>query len=376
MVPVSNSPIYFSSLRSSVVECPTSSTLLCTTQTNINVHRQKAEAFLAALDSMGAEAALRYLEKIGSQFAKDTRVRLRELEVSASTATSLELALQQAQKQRRTTEGHRTFQTILTAAAFGEADDDGDSSTSGRRRAAALGVNEKAFNFAAARAKKLMADLSPAEAIKNGVYWFWPRAKRSDAASDELVLLMRQYWHSDEVSRATGNSADRDMWKASKSPTAERHPRRQLTEPGGGDAVYAKFLKWAEYRSFKARQGDDFTDPGRSLFLSTRCKCLILPAMEQCACKIHSQQVLYIEALANVDMTSHGECRCRWCCVEGGSKWRETWKHLGTFSDAIACPKVDLRAADPKGDEWMGRRPECNAFDCEKCGFSSKEVDK
>ena len=113
---------------------------------------------------------------------------------------------------------------------------------------------------------------------------------------------MRQYWHTDKVSRATGNSADRDMWKASKSPTAERHPRRQLIEVGGGDAVYAKFLKWADYKSFKERQRPGFTDPGRTLFLSTPCKCLTLPVVEQCACKIHSQQVLYIEALANVDM--------------------------------------------------------------------------
>ena len=49
--------------------------------------------------------------------------------------------------------------------------------------------------------------------------------------------------------------------------------------------MYAKFLKWANYRSFKSKQGDDFVDPGRTLFLSTRCKCLTLPVIEQCACK-------------------------------------------------------------------------------------------
>ena len=76
----------------------------------------------------------------------------------------------------------------------------------------------------------------------------------------------------DEVSRAIGNWADRDMWKASKAPTAERHPRRQLIEVGVGDAVYAKFLKWADYKNFKERQKPGFADPGRTLFLSTRCK--------------------------------------------------------------------------------------------------------
>ena len=91
--------------------------------------------------------------------------------------------------------------------------------------------------------------------------------------------------------------------------------------------------------------------------------------MGQCACKILSQQAMYIEALANVDTTSHGKCRCRWCSADRGSKLRETWIHLGTFSDVIACPKVNMRAADPEGDEWMGRRPECNALTAKSADF-------
>ncbi|CAB1115972.1 unnamed protein product [Ectocarpus sp. CCAP 1310/34] len=95
--------------------------------------------------------------------------------------------------------------------------------------------------------------------------------------------------------------------------------------------------------------------------------------MEQFACKIHSQQVLYIEALANVDMTSHRECGCRWCNVDGGRRWWETWKHVGTFSDAIARPKVNLRAAGPEGNSWMGRKPECNALGCAMCGLGGTD---
>lgn len=82
----------------------------------------------------------------------------------------------------------------------------------------------------------------------------------------------------------------------------------------------------------------------------------------------------HVEALANVDMRGHGECQCRWCSVDSGSRWREAWKHLGTFSDAIACPKVDLRAVDPKDDiGFMGRKPECTAFECAKCGFGGAD---
>ena len=91
--------------------------------------------------------------------------------------------------------------------------------------------------------------------------------------------------------------------------------------------------------------------------------------MEQCACKIHSQQVLYIEALASVDMASYGECPCQWCSVDESSKWREAWKHLRTFSDAVACPKVNLRAKDPEDNVGlMGRKPECRALECKECG--------
>ena len=239
-----------------------------------------------------------------------------------------------------------------------------------KRKAVAMQVSDRVWSYAVKRVKQVKADIQIMEAIKQGAYWFWPRAKRSDAASDELMLLMRQYWHDPEVSRQIGNSANRDMWKPSKSPTAESRSRRQITEPGGGDAVYAKFLKSAGYRNFKSQQDETFTDPGRTLFLWRRCKCLILPVMEPCACKIHSQQVLYIEALAGVNMASHGECQCRWCSVGGGSKWQETWKHLGTFSDAIACQKVNLREGDPKDDVgYLHWKPECCAFTCKECGF-------
>ena len=46
---------------------------------------------------------------------------------------------------------------------------------------------------------------------------------------------------------------------------------------------------------------------------------------------------------------------------------------MGTFSEAIACPKVDLRARDPHEDmKFMGRKPECASFDCNVCGFDKE----
>ena len=250
--------------------------VMCCIQTKVDWRTQKAETLLSSMDSMGASNALELLEAQGSKAAKDIRHHIQELGAKASVAISLERAIEQAKKQNGTKEGNRAWQALLTAAAFGSGEE-GGSTMSTKRKAAAIGVREQSFNYAVDRAKRLKADLHPFEAIKRGIYWFWPRAKRSDVASEKNLLVMRQYWHTDEVSRAIGNSADRDMWKASKSPSAERHPRRQLIEPGGGNAVYAKFLKSADYRSFKSLQGPDFIEPGSTLFLSTRCKSLTLP---------------------------------------------------------------------------------------------------
>ncbi|CAM9775752.1 unnamed protein product, partial [Ectocarpus sp. 13 AM-2016] len=138
---------------------------------------QSPEKFLASMDSMGYDNALKHLENIGSTLAKDTRKPLRELEAKASTVGSLERAIKKAQKQRRTNEGSRTLQTILTAAAF-PVDDVEAPSILVRRRAAAFRVRERAFKFAADRAKKMLSDLHPTEAIKRGVYWFLPRATK------------------------------------------------------------------------------------------------------------------------------------------------------------------------------------------------------
>ncbi|CAM9826993.1 unnamed protein product [Ectocarpus fasciculatus] len=145
---------------------------------------QSTETFLASMDSMGYDKALKHLEEIGSTFAKDTRKRLRELEDKVSTAVSLERAIEQARKQRRTKEGSRTLQTILTAAAFPVDGVDEVPSLSAAPRAKALGVCEHTFNSAVERAKNLLPNLHPTEAIKRGVYWFWPRTKQSNAASE------------------------------------------------------------------------------------------------------------------------------------------------------------------------------------------------
>lgn len=176
------------------------------------------------------------------------------------------------------------FQTILTAALC-VPENTGDESRpmTAKRTTDLLDVNEKAVSLARERAKRLKHDLHPRAAIEEGAYWYHPRSIRSDATSLELTQLMKGYWHSDEVSRRAsddlGDTGGVYEEPASHPPAAAAatHPRREPMLPGGGEVVYPKFLESAEYRSFKARQGDKFKDPGRTVFLSTRCKCLTPP---------------------------------------------------------------------------------------------------
>lgn len=54
--------------------------------------------------------------------------------------------------------------------------------------------------------KKARHDVSPQEALNLGLYLYSSRRKRSDAKDEECLDLARQYWHNDDISRATGNS--------------------------------------------------------------------------------------------------------------------------------------------------------------------------
>ena len=95
---------------------------------------------------------------------------------------------------------------------------------------------------------------------------------------------------------------------------------------------------------------------------------------DQCACKIHTQQDLYLKALREVDLQGRVACACRWCSAPDGQAARKgMWDHLGTFSEALACPKVDLREGDPEDDAgFMGRKPACSSMDCMLCGFGKE----
>eukprot|EP00904_Undaria_pinnatifida_P010123 jgi/Undpi1/6240/HiC_scaffold_20.g08724.m1 len=269
-------------------------------------------------------------------------------------------AAQELQELQLQLEDARQFQTasraaLKDAAVFCR-------TNQGYRKAEILGVDPAGFSRARQRVKFLQPHLPPAAALEAGAYWYRSRRKSSDATPLELVELTKDFWHNDAVSRLTGSSAH--IFRESKSPTARTHPRRQLMSP--------------EFNNFKriwrSEKGEDVKDPGRTRFLSTRCKCLTAPKTDQCAWKIHTQQAFYLEARENMTLVDRPVCDCRWCIAEDGDAiWNGHWRHLGTLSDVLACPKVDLRAGDPKEDSAvMGRKPECASFNSNVCGFGKE----
>lgn len=133
------------------------------------------------MDGMGADEALQFLASKGLEAAKGIRRGVRDLSAKEAVGVALERAIEAAEKHSKTNEGSRTWQFFLTAVAFRrprkddqdeeEEEMEGPTSMSSKRKAADLGVTEKAWPYAVKRAKQLQTALQPTEAIKNTVYW-------------------------------------------------------------------------------------------------------------------------------------------------------------------------------------------------------------
>lgn len=157
------------------------------------------ETLFAHLDGMEVDEALEFLASMGVKAAEDLLREMQDLRAKAAVGTSLQRAIKAAEKHKNTSEGNRTWQTLLTAAAFplpandhqegGGKEYEETKPASVKRKAAAVGVTEQEWSDAVKRAKLLRGDLEPLEAIRKGFYWFSPLAEGgSDAAKDESAL--------------------------------------------------------------------------------------------------------------------------------------------------------------------------------------------
>lgn len=67
------------------------------------------------------------------------------------------------------------------------------------------------------------------------------------------------------------------------------------------------------------------------------------------------------------------EFECDWCDRLGCKRWSDVFKNLSTFSQGLACDKVDLLEGDSEeGGEFWGRKPACSAMKFSDCGFGKK----
>lgn len=129
------------------------------------------------------EKRLKFLELVELERASFMRALIEKSKKGAGGSfVAIKKALAAARSQNGTTEGRRAYETILTAAVY---DGDKPQAVTTKRRAELLGVDVEVVACACERAKRLRSDIHPDEAIKQGVYWYQERAKKSDATSPE-----------------------------------------------------------------------------------------------------------------------------------------------------------------------------------------------
>ncbi|CAB1099564.1 unnamed protein product [Ectocarpus sp. CCAP 1310/34] len=73
-------------------------------------------------------------------------------------------------------------------------------------RAKSLGIRYETFGDARFRMHNTNHDIAPRDAVSDGCYVYNERKTRSDVTNPEVMALAKAFWHSDDVSRATGNS--------------------------------------------------------------------------------------------------------------------------------------------------------------------------
>ncbi|CAM9790519.1 unnamed protein product, partial [Ectocarpus sp. 6 AP-2014] len=210
--------------------------------------------------------------------------------VDGANTRALRASLQALKRHHTSNIGRIAYTTALAATAAAGAGahtcDPADPCRPGERcdsverggvslaeRARSLEIRCKTFAEARSRMHNTNHDLAPEKALADGCYMYSERKKtRSDATNPEVMALARLYWHSDDVSRPTGNG---EICNESKKSDAPSHPRKQLKHKG--DDVWGMFLKSQQYLALKAKllgKVSEFTDPGRTKFLSTRCASL------------------------------------------------------------------------------------------------------
>ena len=128
-----------------------------------------SEPSLAAMKAMTKEQLLAHLNEQGVPAARELQ---RERKESRQMQAASRAALKHSARFAPTTEGRKTWQTILTAHAYDG--DGGPPTVPDYRKAEILGVHPSQFSAARQRARTLEPSLPRAAALDQNACWYQP----------------------------------------------------------------------------------------------------------------------------------------------------------------------------------------------------------
>ncbi|CAM9860145.1 unnamed protein product, partial [Pylaiella littoralis] len=151
--------------------------------------------------------------------------------VDAENIRALVASIETLKLHSHTNIGRAAYNTVVAAAAGAEHTcDPDDPCTPAERctpaepqgavslaaRGQGLGVRDATFRAARIRMHKTDHTIPPKDALEKGRYLWAPRKERSDKMDERVMGLARRFWHSDDISRASGDSGTKAMWRPSK----------------------------------------------------------------------------------------------------------------------------------------------------------------
>eukprot|EP00611_Tribonema_gayanum_P007044 TRINITY_DN163_c1_g1_i2.p1 TRINITY_DN163_c1_g1~~TRINITY_DN163_c1_g1_i2.p1 ORF type:complete len:189 (+),score=28.99 TRINITY_DN163_c1_g1_i2:728-1294(+) len=117
----------------------------------------------------------------------------------------------------------------------------------GNNSTAVADAQERRTAALAARADGISAK----GALEADQFLFLQRQNRSNKLSEAMVAVIVEFWHSEEVSRETGNTSD--VKKASKHRDAAQYPAQVQIRTAA--EAYGLFLKSSDYQAARKAEG-------------------------------------------------------------------------------------------------------------------------
>jgi predicted transcriptional regulator len=282
-------------------------------------------------------------------------------------------------------------QTIRTATVLSACEEDenselaemlaalGEEHVSHEELASALGCTKSEIGRAMKRREGLVTAgilATPADALRDGAYFFSGRAGRSDVTPPELVDLI--YAHAHDNSDVVEQLGDYGRVKReNKKKDAIQHTQRDLKVTLM--EAYDLFLESQPYLEWKEANGV-IDDIGTTTFYAHfHCFCHAKKKQAVCACKYCTQMWWYCQAISATGTLYHGQhcdCGCDWCTAGKCNRFAQLGRNLHEYGTALLCGQYDVLDDDAELKRLqfscMLYPTKCIEGRCEVCGFDKK----